>query len=186
MHYLKKFCGTRLASLVLVATVPSTAAHANERDWDRASTLGATGLTLIAIGVPIIENDDPGMYQAGGSILAAQAITLGLKTSFPENRPDLSGNGSFPSGHTAQAFAAATTLYRRQGSSVGIPAYLVAGFVGTARIKAKKHYWYDVLAGAAIGTGTGILLTNIPQNQQIAFIPWGDSHGGGVSIAMRF
>ena len=178
-----RFCLGAIPVLVSVSACP---AQASEKDWDTASTVAVTGLTLIAIGAPIIENDDPGLYQAGGSILAAGVMTQGLKRVFPEIRPDKSNNDSFPSGHTAQAFAAATTIYRRQGRSAGIPAFIVAGFVGTARIKARKHYWYDVLAGAAIGTGTGVLLTNLPPDQRIAYIPWGDSHGGGISVAMRF
>ncbi len=161
-------------------------AHASEKDWDAASTAGAYTLTLIAIGVPIIKNDDPGLIQAGGTILASQTIAQGLKKAFPETRPDGSDRQSFPSGHTAQAFAAATTIYRRQGKEAGIPAFALAGLVGVARIKAKKHYWYDVVVGAAIGTGTGILITHQPSDQKIAIIPWGDSHGGGFSIAAQF
>ena len=61
---------------------------------------------------------------------------------------------SLPSGHTAQAFAVATTLtlqYRKW--YVVIPAYTWAAAVGYSRMYLGKHYPSDVLAGAALGAG---------------------------------
>ena len=70
---------------------------------------------------------------------------------------------SLPSGHTAFAAAASTSLAmaaQLQGSS-GAPwlwaaAAAATGTVGALRIAAEKHYFTDVLAGAAIGAGSGI------------------------------
>ena len=133
----------------------------------------------------MVKGDWNGGLQAVGSMGAAQAMTWGLKETFPELRPDGSDRKSFPSGHTSLAFAAASTLAERQGWGVGIPAHVAAAFVGFARVKADKHHWYDVLVGAGIGEAAGFLITRKPA-ENMALMPWGDSKGGGISFAMRF
>ncbi|WP_380877988.1 phospholipid phosphatase [Sphingomonas sp. DBB INV C78] len=176
-----------LASFVglAIAIVPVSAEAADESAWDTASDIGAYGLTAVAIGLPLAKSDENGALQAGGSVVAAKLVTWGLKEAFPERRPDGSGNDSFPSGHTAMAFAAAASIYNRDGQAIGIPAFAVATFVGAARIQAEKHHWYDCVAGAAIGTASGFLITN-ERSDRIAIIPWGDSRGGGLVAGIRF
>jgi membrane-associated phospholipid phosphatase len=159
---------------------------ASAKGWDTASSIGAYGLSAVAIGLPLAKHDGKGALQAGGSLAAAQIVTIGLKEAFPEVRPDGSDRKSFPSGHTSQSFAAAATLYNREGASIGIPAMLVATFVGVARVKADKHHWYDCVAGAGIGLAAGFVITHRRTQAQSAFIPWGDSHGGGITYAARF
>ena len=69
-------------------------------------------------------------------------------------RPDGSSNTSLPSGHTAQAFAAATFLnaeYGRRYKWVPFLSYGIASAVGALRIANNKHYLSDVLIGAGIG-----------------------------------
>jgi membrane-associated phospholipid phosphatase len=159
---------------------------ASAKGWDTASSIGAYGLSAVAIGLPLAKHDGKGALQAGGSLAAAQIVTIGLKEAFPEVRPDGSDRKSFPSGHTSQSFAAAATLYNREGASIGIPAMLVATFVGVARVKADKHHWYDCVAGAGIGLAAGFVITHRRTQAQSALIPWGDSHGGGITYAARF
>jgi membrane-associated phospholipid phosphatase len=117
--------------------------------------------------------------------LLAGGAAYGLKRIFPEERPDHSDRHSFPSSHAAVSFAAAATLENRYGWEAGVPAFIVASFVGAGRVEARKHHWYDVAAGAAIGTGSGFLLTS-RRTGGVRLVPFADSQGGGVSLAMRF
>jgi len=161
-------------------------AAASDKSWDTASTVGAGALAAWSIGVPAVTGDGNGALQAAGSIGAAYAVSTGLKEIFPEERPDRSDNRSFPSGHTSAAFGAATSIWERRGPGEGIPAFALATFVGFARVEAHKHHWYDALAGAAIGTGSGLLLTHPLAGKHIAVAPWIDSTGGGASVDMAF
>lgn len=91
-------------------------------------------------------------------LLKGEVMTLGsvfiIKHLAKETRPDGSNNQSFPSGHTAQAFAAATFLseeYKDQFPWMPYAAYSVAGSVGIFRMVNNKHYISDVLFGAGLG-----------------------------------
>ena len=170
-------------SLACFAT-PS-AALAGAHGWDRASSIARTGLVAVALGVPVVRGDWRGAEQAGLAMGGTSILTYGLKKAIPETRPDGSGRDSFPSGHTSVSFAAAASLEKRYGWQAGIPAFAVASFVGLARVEAKKHYVGDVLAGAAIGSAAGWLLTT-RHDRSVQWLPWGDAHSGGAEITLRF
>lgn len=160
-------------------------AHASDKSWRDASNIGRNVLVASALAIPTVQGDWDGTLQAGGSVGAAMLLSMGLKEAFPEMRPDGSDRKSFPSSHTATSFAAAATLQNRYGWQVGVPAQLVAAFVGLARVKADKHHWYDVVAGAAIGEASGFLITS-RRNSNVRVMPWGDSKGGGMAMAIHF
>ena len=173
----------RLITALGVAT--ATPAVASHHGWDDASGIGRDALVAAALGVPAVQEDWKGDLQAGGSILAADSVTYGLKQLVHEERPDHSGNESFPSGHTSVSFAAAATLENRYGWRAGLPALLVATFVGVGRVEADKHYWHDVVAGAALGTASGFLITS-RRTDRVRLVPWAGYRSGGVSVAARF
>ena len=86
-------------------------------------------------------------------LLMLSTVTV-LKSTIYETRPDQSANNSAPSGHTAQAFAAATFLSEEFGKKykwVPFLSYSIASSVGALRIMNNKHYLSDVLIGAGIG-----------------------------------
>ncbi len=147
--------------------------------------IGAYGLVATAAAVPAYKGDWEGFWQAGFSIGAASGIGLIGKTTIDAERPDKSGNDSFPSNHTANAFASATTLYLRYGWEAGLPAYGVAALVGVGRVEAKKHYWRDVLAGAALGTLSAYVFTDA-YDENVQLVPWVTSEDVGVSITYRW
>ncbi|MGE6695246.1 phosphatase PAP2 family protein [Sphingobium sp. GW456-12-10-14-TSB1] len=174
------------AALALSVFASETPALANDRNgWSTASDVGAIGLGAIALGLPLAKGDETGALQAGASLGVGYGIAEGLKHVTHEQRPDGSDFKSFPSAHTSLSFAAAATLNRRYGWQVGLPATLVATFVGIARVEARRHHWYDAVAGAAIGEASGLLITK-PYSSNVRLVPWGDSHGGGAVVAVRF
>jgi undecaprenyl-diphosphatase len=66
------------------------------------------------------------------------------------------GNSSFPSGHTLEAFAMATTFALLfPNKKIAIPIFLWAFLVAYSRIALGVHYPTDVLAGMLIGAIVG-------------------------------
>lgn len=87
------------------------------------------------------------------TLLMAGTVSI-LKHSTKSLRPDGSAYNSFPSGHTATAFAAAEFLHQEFKSSsplLSYSGYLAASATGTLRMFNDKHYLSDVVAGAGIG-----------------------------------
>ena len=75
-----------------------------------------------------------------------------LKHQISALRPDKSDDKSFPSGHTAVAFASARYLDKRYSGQVSpYLLYGAAGLTALARVQADKHYWKDTIAGGALG-----------------------------------
>lgn len=88
------------------------------------------------------------------SYLITTAAVLPLKSITNEERPDGSATNSFPSGHTATAFAGAEFLwqeYKDKSVWYGISGYIVASATGVFRVINNRHWATDVVAGAGIG-----------------------------------
>lgn len=63
---------------------------------------------------------------------------------------------SFPSGHTASAFAAAFALWR-QDRKLGSPALILAVFIAFTRLYLYVHFPTDILGGVVLGLALGAL-----------------------------
>ena len=82
------------------------------------------------------------------------ASTFAVKYLVHETRPNGADNLSFPSGHTAQAFLAASivhTEFRDKSQWYGVGAYTIATSVAALRMINDKHWQSDVVAGAGFG-----------------------------------
>jgi hypothetical protein len=91
-------------------------------------------------------------------IAKSEAIMLGsvyaVKTTAGILRPDGSDRLSFPSGHAAQAFLAASIVHtelRDKSPWYGVGAYTLATSVAAFRMINNKHWQSDVVAGAGFG-----------------------------------
>lgn len=83
-------------------------------------------------------------------------------------RPELSllvsppGDASFPSGHTAAAFAAVFAL-KTAGSPLWIPALALASVIAFSRLYLYVHWPSDVLGGILLGAAVGWAGANIAE-----------------------
>lgn len=161
--------------LTIITLCPALNIHAQEPEFHRTSAQKgvATSTDVVAVALPVASligtlcvKDWKGLVQGVETAAVTAAVTVGLKYAIKEKRPDGSNMHSFPSGHTAVSFASAAYLQRRYGWKFGAPAYALSCYVAWGRCFAKKHCWYDVLAGAAIGAGSAYIFTR----------PWAKEH----------
>lgn len=123
----------------------------------------APGLLVYALNIAGIKGEnnfrDRTVIYAMANVIMGTAVTI-TKSATHELRPDGSDYMSFPSGHTATAFAAAEFM-RREYKDVsiwyGVAGYAMATATGYLRMSNDKHWFGDVVAGA----GVGILSTEL-------------------------
>jgi membrane-associated phospholipid phosphatase len=161
---------------VLLAADPQvsleTTEHPTPQATDAASVFRVAGdsrffaaVSLGTLGAGWVSGNDA-ITRTGAQLAVSGALaaaTFGVvKFALGRSRPDaghgaydlhpFSGAGSFPSGHTATAFAMATTL----GDAVGNPwvsggLYLFAAGTAWSRVYDARHWPSDVFVGAALG-----------------------------------
>ncbi|SFZ94214.1 PAP2 superfamily protein [Flaviramulus basaltis] len=124
-------------------------------------------LPIATVGTSFIIGDKEGVWQFTKGLILTEAFTYGLKLSINKQRPDMSNDNAFPSGHTSTTFHSAGYIHRRYGFKYSIPAYALAGFTAASRIDSKKHDILDVFAGAAIGLGSNLLFTTKYQQERM-------------------
>ena len=103
--------------------------------------------------------DQPKVAHLGMDLLQAQILTEILvepiKFATHRMRPDDSNHQSFPSGHAAVTFAAATVIERHLGWRKSVLGYAIASYVAMSRLHDNRHYLSDVMFGAAVGSIAG-------------------------------
>jgi undecaprenyl-diphosphatase len=125
-------------------------------------------LVALGLGCDLWRRRAPLAFLAAASAaLATSLVVSPLKELFgrdrpPEADPDLGSlvaipeNASFPSGHAATAFAAATAIAilspKARPYALGL-----AAAVALSRVYLRVHFPLDVLAGALIGAALGAL-----------------------------
>lgn len=142
-------------------------------------SLGAgAGLYLIGKATNHNRTADLGLHSVE-AMLAADLVSTGMKVVFGRARPfvDVSNSRdfrlfrgfsddkyrSFPSGHTTNAFAFASTVSRetemwwpKSRWYIGPVMYGGATLVGLSRMYDNQHWASDVIGGAAVGTIIGL------------------------------
>jgi membrane-associated phospholipid phosphatase len=103
---------------------------------------------------------------ASGAAAVAEGLTVVLKHFTERARPPLSDpaiqalvslpdSTSFPSGHAATAFAAATVVGLLHPRS-RVPLLALALMVALSRVYLGVHFWSDVLVGSLLGVAIGL------------------------------
>jgi membrane-associated phospholipid phosphatase len=122
----------------------------------------AGGAALAALGGP--KGRRAGLATAFASIAATYVVQTRVKPLFRRVRPFVNREAlvvgikppdhSFPSGHTASSFAAATALAFYYPKAAPL-AYGVATAVGASRVHLGVHFPSDAAIGGVVGIGIG-------------------------------
>jgi membrane-associated phospholipid phosphatase len=105
---------------------------------------------------------------AAAAAAIAEGLTVLVKHATERARPPLAdpaieslvsvpASTSFPSGHAATAFAAATAVGMLH-PRFRAPLLVLAGMVALSRVYLGVHFWSDVLVGSLLGVAIGLVV----------------------------
>ena len=128
--------------------------------------LGDNGCIWIALAVVLLvigKTRRVGAASALSLLLTFIVVNLGIKNIFERIRPYEVIEGltrlvppeesfSFPSGHSAHAFAVGVVIFLMLPRKVGIPVLVLSFLIAISRMYVGVHYPTDVLAGIVIGS----------------------------------
>lgn len=137
------------------------------------------------------------------SHLIMTGSVMGLKSLCKVERPDGSTDNSFPSGHTATAFAGAEIMwqeYKDVSVWYGVAGYVVATGTGLLRMYNDRHWFTDVATGAGIGVLSAKLaywlhpfiqkqlFGSSLENKKISALaaPFYNGQQAGLTVGLRF
>jgi membrane-associated phospholipid phosphatase len=163
-----------LAVYAAIATTPTPALDGAMSRLSRAADYSR--LSLVSAGVLALTGGRAGRRAAATGLaslgVTASVVNVAVKPLGRRPRPDrvaqqvplarhvrMPSSRSFPSGHTAGAFAFATGVGHVMPSAA-IPLRALAALVGYSRVHTGVHYPGDVLAGALMGTALAQLTIN--------------------------
>ena len=141
------------------------------RGITNSATPIAFGIPIALLGIGLLKKDSilkQKAWNIGTTVVISVAISTALKYTTNRDRPFVTypfiqkltegGSPSFPSGHTTEAFALATSLSIAYPKWYVIaPSFVWASAVGYSRLDLGVHYPSDVLAGAILGSGSAYL-----------------------------
>lgn len=174
-----------------IAVTPTPALDEPLRRLSRAADKSRIWLALA--GVMAVTGGPAGRRAAVRGTLAIGAtsalVNLGIKPLGRRARPDRTGAGvpgvrqvrmpestSFPSGHSASAFAFATAISRDR-PWVALGAGFLAAAVAYSRVHTGVHYPGDTVTGSLIGASTGLAVADLLDHRS----PRAPACGPGVS-----
>ena len=129
-------------------------------------------------------DDEDGQMQFYKSFGVTMGATYILKYTVKEKRPNSDNTDSFPSGHTASAFAGASFIHKRYGLKYAIIPYLAAAYTAYSRVYANKHHPVDVYAAAAIAIASSWYFVTPYKNLEVT--PVISSNFQGVHLSYKW
>lgn len=178
---------TAIRSAGVLALVCGTLTSAQA--GDSFTTYGDVARYAVPAGAVVLalaKDDAEGLPQ----LLTSAAVTIGttyaLKYAIDDTRPN-GGRRSFPSGHTAWAFAGAAFIHQRYGWQWGLPAEAAAIAVAVSRVDGDFHRWRDVIASAAIAHVSAFFLVD-HMDERVTLMPFvgGRKPAFGIVGRIRF
>jgi len=159
------------------AAIAAVPAPALDRSMRRLSNAANHSRIWLAIAAALALTGPAGRRAAARGVLAigvtSALVNLGVKNLSGRRRPDRSGAGvpgarhvpmpsspSFPSGHSAAAFAFATAI-STENPWLAIAVQFLAWTVAYSRVHTGVHYPGDAVAGALIGAGAGQAVSSL-------------------------
>jgi undecaprenyl-diphosphatase len=107
------------------------------------------------------------------AVLAADGLAGLLKAAVGEHRPTepdplvtIPHSHSFPSGHSATAFAGATVLSYLSPRAAPV-FFVLAAAIAYSRLYVGVHFPLDVVGGAALGVATALLLLAVARRRSM-------------------
>ncbi|MEJ2648129.1 MAG: phosphatase PAP2 family protein [Sedimentisphaerales bacterium] len=117
--------------------------------------------------------------------------TWGLKLARDNETPN-DNDWSWPSGHAASSFTAASVLDEFYGHKVGVPAYAIASLVSWRMMDTGDHWGSDIVFGATLGWVVGHTVASQNRDLTIAgfevvpFTPVSERPAMGIGLMKRF
>lgn len=152
------------AAIFLICSVFSGTAAA-ESNSELSGDILTGVVPLGALSIAYFKGDTEGEKQWWRNTLASQFLNTVARVAFNSRygqRPN-GGEYGFPSGHVSFIVSGAAFLQERYGWKYGVPAYLLAGYVASERVRDDKHRWRDVIAAGALSYGVAKLFVT-PEN----------------------
>lgn len=142
-------------------------AKKGKRDDRFLGTMILAGLiSLVSVSIiikPLVARERPMVTFRGQAIVVSNRYLPETIVDFF----DVWDEYAFPSGHATMAFAAAYVLSRKRLTYSGW-FYLLAGVIAFTRVYLGKHYPFDVIAGAFLGTMIGWISTMVSGSKLVA------------------
>lgn len=140
-----------------------------------STKIGTHGLVWLALGlaVALLQRRVLPFVLVALAVLAADGLASLVKAAVGEKRPTephplvtIPHSHSFPSGHTATAFAGAMMLSYLVPRAA--PAFFVlAAAIAYSRLYVGVHFPLDVIGGAVIGLLTALLLLAVARRRSV-------------------
>ena len=172
-------------AIFVIFTILSTLSCRADTDKDKQADILMVALPASAYLLTMIKQDKDGAWSLTKSLGLVAVSTLALNSIIDKDSPNGESTDAFPSGHSAIAFGSAAFIQKRYGWRPGIPAYIVASYVGWLRVETDDHDVADVMGGAALGIASSYLLTKA-FDDNVRATAWVDGKSAGLQVQVRW